>query len=88
MTLKVNHIVLHQLVKQDESTLQMILRDSLLTVSDATEQMMEELHRVYSAKAGKAYGLFDTESQFAEKQSTGQCTKKQKSAGALGIIFH
>ena len=45
MTLKVNHIVLHQLVKQDESTLQMILRDSLLTVSDATEQMMEELGR-------------------------------------------
>lgn len=67
MTLKVNHIVLHQLVKQDESTLQMILRDSLLTVSDATEQMMEELHRVYSAKAGKAYGLFDAESLFADK---------------------
>ncbi|MGL5343463.1 MAG: nucleoid-associated protein YejK [Plesiomonas sp.] len=66
MSLKVNHIALHQLVKRDENTLDIMLRDSPLPINDAVEQMMEELHRVYSAKAGKAYGLFNSESIFAQ----------------------
>ncbi|SFN31574.1 nucleoid-associated protein [Izhakiella capsodis] len=65
MSLDINQIALHQLVKRDEQTLELILRDSLLPATEAVSQMMEELHRVYSAK-NKAYGLFNEDSELAD----------------------
>ncbi|GAB7201099.1 hypothetical protein OS12_25410 [Dickeya oryzae] len=50
MSLDIDQIALHQLVKRDEQSLDMVLRDSLLTVNGAVSDMMAELHRVYSAK--------------------------------------
>ncbi|NDL65773.1 nucleoid-associated protein YejK [Acerihabitans arboris] len=64
MSLDIDQIALHQLIKRDEQTLELVLRDSLLAPSAAVEEMMAELHRVYSAK-NKAYGLFNEGSELA-----------------------
>ncbi|MFZ4831662.1 nucleoid-associated protein YejK [Rouxiella sp. Mn2063] len=65
MSLDIEQIALHQLNKRDEQTLDVVLRDSLLTPNAAVEEMMAELHRVYSAKS-KAYGLFNEGSELAD----------------------
>ncbi|WP_426448315.1 nucleoid-associated protein YejK [Siccibacter colletis] len=65
MSLDINQIAIHQLIKRDEQNLELVLRDSLLETSAAVEEMMAELHRVYSAKS-KAYGLFAEESELAQ----------------------
>jgi len=58
MSLDINQIALHQLIKRDEQTLELVLRDSLLEPTPTVVEMMAELHRVYSAK-NKAYGMFN-----------------------------
>lgn len=68
MSLDIEQIALHQLIKHDEQTLELILRDSLLPINPTVEAMVAELHRVYSAK-NKAYGLFSEESELAEALS-------------------
>ena len=50
MSLDIDQIALHQLVKRDEQNLDVVLRDSLLEPTAPVEEMMAELHRVYSAK--------------------------------------
>lgn len=65
MSLDIDQIALHQLIKRDEQTLDVVLRDSLLPANAVVEEMMAELHRVYSAKS-KAYGLFNEQSELAE----------------------
>ncbi len=50
MSLEINQIALHQLIKRDEQTLEVVLRDSLLEPTPTVVEMMAELHRVYSAK--------------------------------------
>jgi len=75
MSLDIDQIALHQLVKRDEQTLDVVLRDSLLPTNAAVEEMMAELHRVYSAKS-KALGLFNEGSELAEALRT--CRKVDK----------
>lgn len=65
MSLDINQIALHQLIKRDEQNLELVLRDSLLEPTATVVDMMAELHRVYSAK-NKAYGLFSAESELAQ----------------------
>lgn len=65
MSLDIEQIALHQLNKRDEQTLDVVLRDTLLTPNAAVDEMMAELHRVYSAKS-KAYGLFNEDSELKE----------------------
>lgn len=65
MSLDINQIAIHQLIKHDEQNLELVLRDSLLETNTAVDEMMAELHRVYSAKS-KAYGLFAEESELAQ----------------------
>ncbi|KAA8995247.1 nucleoid-associated protein YejK [Affinibrenneria salicis] len=65
MSLDIDQIALHQLIKRDEQTLEMVLRDSLLSANATVEEMMAEVHRVYSAKS-KAYGLFNEHSELAD----------------------
>ena len=65
MSLDIDQIALHQLIKRDENNLELVLRDSLLPANATVEAMVEELHRVYSAKS-KAYGLFNAESELAD----------------------
>ncbi|AUX94090.1 nucleoid-associated protein YejK [Mixta gaviniae] len=65
MSLDIDQIALHQLIKRDEQTLELVLRDSLLPTTQAVSELVEELHRVYSAKS-KAFGLFNPESELAQ----------------------
>ncbi len=51
MSLDINQLLLHQLIKRDEQTLELVLRDSLLDrLKPVVQEMVGELHRVYSAK--------------------------------------
>ena len=65
MSLDIDQIALHQLIKRDEQNLELVLRESLLEPNATVVEMMAELHRVYSAKS-KAYGLFNEESELAQ----------------------
>ena len=68
MSITVNQIVLHQLVKQAENettTMESVLRDELLTITPEVEQMMLQLHQGYQNK-GKAFGVFQENSIFAQ----------------------
>lgn len=68
MSITVNQIVLHQLIKQtdDESTkMESILREELLPITPEVEQMMLQLHQGYQNKA-KAFGIFQDNSVFAQ----------------------
>lgn len=68
MSISVNQIVLHQLVKHSENeqiNMQSILREQLLSVTPEVEQMMLQLHQSYQNKT-KAFGLFKEDSLFAQ----------------------
>ncbi|OOF86260.1 nucleoid-associated protein YejK [Rodentibacter ratti] len=68
MSITVNQIVLHQLIKQTdgESTkMESILREELLPITPEVEQMMLQLHQGYQNKA-KAFGIFHDNSVFAQ----------------------
>ena len=68
MSITVNKIVLHQLVKHGENettTMESVLRDELLAITPEVEQMMLQLHQGYQNK-GKAFGVFQENSIFAQ----------------------
>ena len=68
MSITINQIVLHQLVKHAENettTMESVLRDELLTITPEVEQMMLQLHQGYQNK-GKAFGVFQENSIFAQ----------------------
>lgn len=65
MSLDIDQIALHQMIKCDEQALKLMLRDTLLDVSPAAEEMMVELHSIYTDKS-KAYGVFTHESELAD----------------------
>ena len=68
MSITVNQIVLHQLVKHGENettTMESVLRDELLAITPEVEQMMLQLHQGYQNK-GKAFGVFQENSIFAQ----------------------
>ena len=68
MSITVNQIVLHQLVKHAENettSMESVLRDELLTITPEIEQMMLQLHQGYQNK-GKAFGVFQENSIFAQ----------------------
>ena len=68
MSITVNQIVLHQLVKHAENettTMESVLRNELLTITPEVEQMMLQLHQGYQNK-GKAFGVFQENSIFAQ----------------------
>ena len=68
MSITVNQIVLHQLVKHaknETTTMESVLRDELLTITPEVEQMMLQLHQGYQNK-GKAFGIFQENSIFAQ----------------------
>lgn len=67
MSITVNQIVLHQLIKQADgknTKMESILRDELLPITPEVEQMMLQLHQGYQNKA-KAFGVFQENSVFA-----------------------
>lgn len=68
MSLTIDHVVVHQLVKSDAEELALVLRDKLLEITPAVSHLLETIHSVYSSK-NKAYGLFNSQSVLAENLS-------------------
>ncbi len=74
MSILVKQAVLHQLEKQENPQTSLEtpliisphLRQALLLITPAVEQMMLQLHQCYQGKA-KAYGVFQEQSVFAQK---------------------
>ncbi|SPW33122.1 Nucleoid-associated protein YejK [Edwardsiella tarda] len=88
MSLDLENIALHQLVKRDEQQLEIVLRDSLLAPSTVVDETMAELHRVYNAKS-KAYGTFTPDSELAQaltRYRKGEDTFLQFSRAATGRL--
>ncbi|WP_044470158.1 nucleoid-associated protein YejK [Mannheimia massilioguelmaensis] len=81
MSITVNQIVLHQIIKPTSTTanttesastereahslLHTVLREQLLPINTEIEQFMLELHQAYQNKT-KAYGIFQEQSNFAQ----------------------
>ena len=68
MSITVNQIVLHQLIKRidgDDNKMESILRNELHPITAEVEQMMLQLHQGYQNKA-KGYGIFQESSVFAQ----------------------
>lgn len=69
MSINVNQIVLHQLIKQadgESNKMECILRNELLPITPEVEQMMLQLNQGYQNKA-KAFGVFQENSLFAQQ---------------------
>ncbi|MBS6674212.1 MAG: nucleoid-associated protein, partial [Haemophilus paraphrohaemolyticus] len=69
MSINLEEIVLHQIqhhVERENVELKTVLREELLPISPAAEQMMLQLHQAYQSKA-KGYGVFKRESVFAQQ---------------------
>lgn len=69
MSITVNQIVLHQLIKRidgDDNKMESILRNELHPITAEVEQMMLQLHQGYQNKA-KAFGVFQDNSVFAQQ---------------------
>ena len=69
MSINLEEIVLHQIQHQVEGEnveLKTVLREELLPISPAAEQMMLQLHQAYQNKT-KGYGVFKSESVFAQQ---------------------
>ena len=69
MSINLEEIVLHQIqhhVEGENVELKTVLREELLPISPAAEQMMLQLHQAYQNKA-KGYGVFKSESVFAQQ---------------------
>lgn len=77
MSVQIEHIILHQLVKEND-TIEIVSRQDALSLSDDVENMVSELNRVYNLK-NKAYGLFNDESQFAQ-------LLKQNRSGEISFV--
>ncbi|PVX41475.1 nucleoid-associated protein [Pasteurella langaaensis DSM 22999] len=69
MSITVNQIVLHQLIKhsteEGNTQLDTQLRKQLLPITPEVEQLTLELHQAYQTKA-KGYGIFQEQSNFAQ----------------------
>ncbi|MFH0257069.1 nucleoid-associated protein YejK [Vibrio rumoiensis] len=64
MSLNISNVILHKLTKNNQDELVVSLRDSALPNDGVTEQLVAELHRTFSAKAGKGFGVYKEESEF------------------------
>lgn len=65
MSLNISNVILHQVIKNDQDELTLSLRPTALEADEKTEQLVAELHRSFNAKAGKGFGIYKDESEFA-----------------------
>ncbi|WP_087019157.1 nucleoid-associated protein YejK [Thaumasiovibrio subtropicus] len=62
MSLSLSHLILHQIVKNEQDELTLNLRGHSLDNSASSEELVSELHRVFNSKGGKGFAYFDSES--------------------------
>lgn len=67
MSLNISNVILHQLTKNDQDELVVLLRENLLDADEQTERLVAELHRSFNAKAGKGFGVYKEDSEFAHQ---------------------
>lgn len=72
MSLQIEKIVLHQLIRKSESEIDVILRDSMLENHQVVNHLIADINRVYNNKS-KAYGLFNENSLFETSVKELQC---------------
>jgi nucleoid-associated protein len=65
MSLQIEQIVLHQLIRKSDTEIEVILRDTPINNSEAVVELISEINQVYNNKS-KAYGLFNDDSLFAQ----------------------
>ena len=65
MSVQIENVVLHKLIRKSDTEIELQLRDSLLNNEQAVTNVIEDINRVYNNKS-KAYGLFNSESLFEQ----------------------
>lgn len=65
MSLQIEKIVLHQLIRKSETEIDVVLRESLLDNHQVVIDLIADINRVYNNKT-KAYGLFHENSLFED----------------------
>jgi len=63
MSLQIEQIILHQLIRKSETEIDVVLRDCVLENHPVVNDLIADINRVYNNKA-KAYGLFHENSLF------------------------
>ncbi|WP_064605253.1 nucleoid-associated protein YejK [Photobacterium sp. J15] len=64
MSLTLSNVILHQLTKNEQDELEVHLRNQTLENDQATEDLVAELHRIYSSKGAKGFAHFADDSEF------------------------
>lgn len=65
MSLTLSNVILHQLTKNEQDELEIHLRNQTLENDASTEDLVAELHRIYSSKGAKGFALFAQDSEFS-----------------------
>ena len=79
MSLTLSNVILHQLTKNEQDELEVHLRKQTLENDQSTEDLVAELHRVYSSKGAKGFAHFAEDSEFSH-------WLKQVRAGELDFL--
>lgn len=64
MSLILSNVILHQLTINEQDNIDVNLRKQTLNHDEATEELVAELHRVYSSKGTKGFAHFAQDSEF------------------------
>lgn len=65
MSLQIEQIVLHQLIRKNENEIEIVLREAELESNPAVVDLIADINRIYNNKS-KAYGVFNDDSLFAQ----------------------
>lgn len=65
MSVHIEKIILHQLIREDENGIDVILRNTELNNTASVNALISDINRIYNNKS-KAYGQFNSDSLFAE----------------------
>ncbi|XKM14159.1 nucleoid-associated protein YejK [Orbaceae bacterium ac157xtp] len=65
MSLTIEQIVIHQLIRKSDTEIEVVLRESLLENHQVVNDLITDINRVYNNKS-KAYGLFNESSLFED----------------------
>ncbi|TKB48452.1 nucleoid-associated protein YejK [Ferrimonas sediminicola] len=84
--IKIDQAILHAVQRDGEGELRCKLRPQPLEYSDALDELLGELHRLYTAKAGKGYGYFGVPEGEDEANPAFSEALTQWHTGNLGFV--
>lgn len=65
MSLNISNIIFHQLCKKSDTEMQILFRDSSISINQEIKFLTTDIHRIYERKQ-KAYGVFNEVSSFLD----------------------